>query len=179
MAPLLAALAASGLDLIGKAVLAKGKDVIEQKLGVDLDAAAQTPEGRLRLAELEQQHEAMLLKHVLDQREQDLRELQLQHANTADARGMNARIQEAPAASRLARDAAYVLDLLVVMGTVLLTYLLHFKDVPVANKELAYTAVGALLAHVGTILNFHRGTSSSSRSKDATIERLTDGARRA
>ena len=49
MAPLLSLLASQGLSLLTSAIQAKGKEVIESKLGVSLDTAVQTPEGILKL----------------------------------------------------------------------------------------------------------------------------------
>lgn len=58
---LLSSLAANGLNTIAAAVQAKGKEVIEEKLGVNLDEAMQTPEGLFKLKELEFKHEEFLI----------------------------------------------------------------------------------------------------------------------
>lgn len=72
LAPLLATLAQSGLSMIGDAVLAKGKDVIEQKLGVSLEASVKSEEGLVKLRQLAMEHEEFLLESVIKQREQEL-----------------------------------------------------------------------------------------------------------
>jgi len=61
MPALLAALFQSGLGLIGNAVLAKGKDVIEQKLGIDLSESVKTEAGLLELKRLEFSHQEFLI----------------------------------------------------------------------------------------------------------------------
>ena len=56
MAPIIATLMAQGLSLLGNAVLVKGQDVIEEKLGVKLNSASHT-----ELLKLQQEHEEFLL----------------------------------------------------------------------------------------------------------------------
>lgn len=57
LTPLLTSLFSQGLSVLGNAVLAKGQDVIEQKLGVSLD---KTPPAELRKLEIE--HEEFLIE---------------------------------------------------------------------------------------------------------------------
>jgi len=58
--PLLAqALLSKGLNLLGNAVLEKGKDYIEDKLGVTIEDP-QTTEDLYKLQELEQNHKEFL-----------------------------------------------------------------------------------------------------------------------
>ena len=103
----------------------------------------------------------------LEERKAELEKAYL--ADTADARGMNVHIQEAASASDLAKNAAYYLDFIVVGATVSLATLCYFKGVPTENKELVYMTLGALLAHCGTIIGFHRGTSSGSKKANDLI----------
>jgi maltodextrin utilization protein YvdJ len=73
MAPLVAALMGKGLTLLADAVLAKGKDVIEDKLGIKLDTASS-----LDLQKAQFQHEEFLLQIVKEGREQELKYQQTQ-----------------------------------------------------------------------------------------------------
>jgi hypothetical protein len=105
---------------------------------------------------------------------QKLAELELEYAkldmaNTADARNMNAKIQESANASWVAKNAAYVLDFAIVSATIIMTWIVFFKGVPVENKEIAYMAIGSLITMCGTVLNFHRGSSAGSKSKTEEI----------
>jgi hypothetical protein len=133
---------------------------IADKLGVPADEMSITeaikadPEAALKLREI------------------DVRELEAHNANTDSARKMNAAIQESSNASWLAKNVAYVLDSVIVGATLLLTYLLFFKGVPEANKELAYSAFGSLITLCGTVVNFHRGSSQGSKDKAAEIQAL-------
>jgi hypothetical protein len=99
-----------------------------------------------------------------------LQELELEYAkldmaNTADARDMNAKIQESANAAWIAKNAAYILDFAIVSATIIMTWIVFFKGVPVENKEIAYMAIGSLITMCGTVLNFHRGSSAGSKSK--------------
>lgn len=167
IAPIVAKLISSGFNVLAGAVAAKGQDVIEEKLGIDLSAALGTEEGRIKLRQMEIDHEEFLITSAMERDKMDFE-------NTANARDMNARIQEAIAASALAKNAAYYIDFLIVVGTLVLAYLIFFVGIPEANKELAYTAFGGLMAQVVTILNFHRGSSAGSKaSGDAVRDALS------
>lgn len=167
MAPILGALIASGLNLLAGAVKVKGKEFIEEKLGVNIEEALQSDEGKLKLATLEMQNHEMLLNYAKDI-------ITLEHANTDSARKMNMAVQSSPDASWNAKNAAYLIDYFIVGATLGLAYLIFFKSEIIPNNELAYTAFGSLLTLCGTILNFHRGSSARSQGKDTTIASLTE-----
>lgn len=171
LAPLVQSLMSNGLNLLGNAVLSKGQDVIEQKLGIKLKAEP-TPAELVMLRKVEVDHEEFLVNATLKQREQELEVTKVDNQNTADARAMNKSIQESAAASRLAKNAPYILDFIVVGATLVLAFLLFLVGVPATNRDLANMAFGALVGMCMTILNFHRGTSASSHRKDDTINNL-------
>jgi hypothetical protein len=103
--------------------------------------------------------------------EMELEYAKLDMANTADARDMNSKIQESANASWVAKNAAYVLDFAIVSATIIMTWIVFFKGVPVENKEIAYMAIGSLITMCGTVLNFHRGSSAGSKSKTEEMMR--------
>lgn len=80
MAPALAAILAplvkNGLTMIGNAVLAKGKDWVEEKTGVKL-LPNLTPEQVVALKQAEMEHEEELLRLQMEARKLDLSELEL------------------------------------------------------------------------------------------------------
>ena len=172
MPVLVAALLEKGLGLLGNAVLAKGKDVIEDKLGIDLEKATQTPEGLQKLKQLEIDHEEYLLAHAIKKAELELKDKALDIDNTKNARDANAAIQESANASSLAKNAPYIMDFFIVVGTMLLAYFIFFIGIPPQNKDIAFAAFGSLLTLCGTIVNFHRGSSSSSKDKDALLSAM-------
>lgn len=82
-------------------------------------------------------------------------------------------VQDSQNASFLAKNVAYWIDLFIVGATFGLAYLILFKSIPEANKELIYTMFGSLLTLCMTVVNFHRGSSMKSQSKDSTIAALS------
>ncbi len=80
MIPLLVqTLASQGLSLLANAVMAKGKEVIEEKLGVSLDT---TPPHILREKEIE--HEEFLLTAAIKQQELKIEEEKVAQGNVTD-----------------------------------------------------------------------------------------------
>lgn len=165
MIPLVTALLQGGLGLLGNAVLAKGKEVIEDKLGVDLATAMSTEQGRIQLKQLEAAHEEALNEFVLAQREQELKADQMAYADTNSARDMNTRVNESPNASWLTKNVAALLALVVVFGGG--TLLATTKDADVR------TAVVGLMT---LVLGFYFGSSVRSQGKDDTIAKLARSA---
>jgi len=102
---------------------------------------------------------------ALKLRELDLKELELNNANTDSARKMNAEVQNSVNASWLAKNIAYCIDVVIVLSTIGLTYMLMSQQVPADNKELALMAFGSLVTLCGTVVNFHRGSSQGSKDK--------------
>lgn len=72
---LLAPLLSQGLSLIGNAVLAKGKDWVEEKTGVKLDQPL-SAEDTLKLRQYEMEHEEELLRLRIEEKKLGLEELQ-------------------------------------------------------------------------------------------------------
>lgn len=159
--PLLTTLASSGLGLLGQAVLAKGKDVIEEKLGVKLDEAVATPEGLLKLKQLEVDNEQFLLTAAIENRKIDFSFYAEDAKDRASARDMNTRVNESVYASFLAKNITSFLALLVVIGG---GSLLAFNS----NSDVRTAAVSI----VTLVLGFYFGSSSASKSKDDTINKM-------
>ncbi len=174
LAPIVATLAQNGFNILANAITAKGKEFVEDKLGVKIEEP-QTPEQLMKLKQLEIEHEEFLLEMGIKQAELELKEKQIDNENTASARKMNETIQTSEQASDLAKNAAYYIDFFIIGATLILAWFTFFQPIPQVNKELVYMALGSLLTMCGTILNFHRGTSSRSEKKDATIAALSKG----
>lgn len=102
----------------------------------------------------------------------NLKEFELHNANTDSARKMNAEIQNSATASWLAKNIAYLIDCVIVVATLLLSWFAFIKGVPPENKELVYMALGSLLTMCGTVLNFHRGSSQGSKDKNDAMKGL-------
>jgi hypothetical protein len=72
---LLAPLLSQGLSLIGNAVMAKGKDWVEEKTGVKLDQPL-TADDTLKLRQYEMDHEEELLRLRIEEKKLGIDELQ-------------------------------------------------------------------------------------------------------
>ena len=74
MIPLLTALAAKGLGLLGDAIVAKGKAAIEAKLGVKIPSteAELTPEVTEKLLTAQNLHEQFLINAALEEKKLDI-----------------------------------------------------------------------------------------------------------
>lgn len=94
-------------------------------------------------------------------------------ADVDSARKHDAAVQDSEHASLLAKNVAYWIDLFIVTATFGMAYLILFREVPTANKEIFYTTFGSLITLCMTVVNFHRGSSSRSQAKDATIASLS------
>lgn len=175
MAPLLAMLAQAGLPLLVQAITNKGQEFVEEKLGVKIDLLAKSEEGLIRLKQLEMEHEQFLLGHVLETSRLDLERQALEDKDRASARDMNARIQESSNASAMAKDAAYYIDFAIVGGVLTLGLMLFFKAIPPENQDMAQIVFGSLLTLAITVVNFHRGSSRGSETKQSTIDFLAKG----
>lgn len=153
---LIAPLLAQGLNLLGNAVLAKGKDWVEEKTGVKIQPNM-SDEDMLKLRQYEMEHEEELLKLRIEDKRLDLADVQ-------GARDMNTRINESANATWLSKNIPAVLALIViVVGFILLG---TTKDADVR------TAVVGLMT---LVLGFYFGSTSSSKSKDDVIKALSGG----
>lgn len=153
---LIAPLLSQGLSLISNAVLAKGKEWVEEKTGVNLDQPL-SAEDTLKLRQYEMDHEEELLRLRVEDKRLDLADVQ-------SARDMNTRINESVNASWLSKNVPAILALVVIIvGFILLG---TTKDADVR------TAVVGLMT---LVLGFYFGSASSSRAKDDIIKSLSGG----
>jgi hypothetical protein len=156
---LLAPLLSQGLSLIGNAVMAKGKDWVEEKTGVKLDGTPLSEADTLKLKQYEMDYEEELMRLRIEDKRLDLADVQ-------GARDMNTRINESANAAWLSKNIPAILALIViVVGFILLG---SAKDADVR------TAVVGLMT---LVLGFYFGSTSSSKSKDEVIKVLSGGAK--
>jgi hypothetical protein len=158
IAGIISSLLANNLPKVAQAVVDKGVDYVEEKTGIKLEPDMSAEKIEALKVEI-QKHEEFIITE--------------DNKNTDSARDMNAKVQEAPAASTLAKNTAYILDFVIVAAAVIVSWLAFFKGVPPENKEIVYMALGSLWTLTGTIINFHRGSSRNSQIKDETIGKLT------
>ena len=72
----------------------------------------------------------------------------------------------------LARAAPYVLDFIIVVGTFVFGYLLFFVGIPIENKDIMNMMFGTLIGLSVTIVNYHRGSSEGSTSKQNLLDKM-------
>jgi hypothetical protein len=176
LAPIVSALFSQGLTILGNAVLAKGQDVIEEKLGVKLSEKDIT-DNALKYKQLEMEHEQFLVLAAQDKIKFELEADKLDVANTDGARVANTSIQQTENTTVFVKEAAYYIDFMLVGATILMAFALFVMRIPIENKEIAYMVFGSLVTMSGTILNFHRGSSARSATKDNTISALSKAAK--
>lgn len=158
IAGILATLAKNGLETVAEVVKQKGKDFVEEKLGVELKPEMSEEE----ISKIRQ--EAMKHEEFL---------IQQDNSNTASARDMNSRIQETDKASWLAKNTAFVLDFCIVLSAIILTFMAFFVGIPFENKEIIYTLIGSLWTYTGVVVNFHRGTTAGSARKTDILAKMS------
>ena len=172
MLPIVGALLAQGLNLLGNAALVKGKEWIQEKTGVDVGKANLSNEEFTKLRQFEMEHEEELLRFKL---EDDRLSAEIEKAYLADvdsARNMQvAALQNDDVFSK--RFIYYFAG-----GWSLVTavYLLMLTVVPIPDNNLRTvdTILGFLMGTVvSQILNFFFGSSRSSQKKDDVIKELT------
>lgn len=157
------------IDDYGEKLVVKG---IEKLTGVDLSKQELTNEDKQKI--MDSQIEIMKIdfeKFKEDNRAKEFVTIS-NNQNTANARDNNTKVQESQNATKLAKNTPFVIDFIIVISTVLLGFALFAFEIPIQNKELAYMMFGAMLAHCGTIINYHRGSSNGSASKSELINKL-------
>jgi hypothetical protein len=173
VATLLGTLAQNGLGLLSSAIQAKGKEVVENTLGVKIPDAP-TPEDVTKLRELQFAHEERLIELSIEKAKQELEEFKTEITDREGAR---------------TRDVAYVqaglrnirADLMFVLALVVICWLVYivWKDQSISEyvKGIFTLVLGRFLGYLDNIYNFEFGTTRGSRDKDATIKNMTESAK--
>ena len=150
LAPLLATLASNGLGMVADAVTKKGKEFVEEKLGIDLTQDP-TPETVANWKLAAQQHEKELI--------------QMAYGDTANARNMQV--------EALRQDDLFSKRFIYIFATFWSIFaasyigFITFGHIPEDNQRFADTILGFLLGTVvATILQFFFGSSMGSKEKD-------------
>lgn len=152
----IAPLLAQGLSLLSNAAMVKGKEWVEEKVGVTLDRPL-SAEDTLKLRQYEMDSQEELLKLRLEDKKLDLVDIQ-------SARDMNTRINESANAPWLSKNIAALLALSVVS--------IGFFLLGTTSEPDVRTAVVGLMT---LVLGFYFGSTAASRVKDETINQLTGG----
>lgn len=173
MIPIVTALLGKGLNLVANAVMAKGKDWVENKLGVELKPDM-TSEDYAKLKIAEMQHEEELLKLKLEDNKLDLQELDMRMKDTADARKRETEIATSEKAPLLNKIVTPVLALFVTALTFILFAVLMFDSSPVepSRKDILVYVLGALTAISTQVISYYFGSSIGSKEKSAQLDKV-------
>lgn len=173
MIPIVTALLGKGLNLVANAVMAKGKDWVEDKLGVELKPDM-TSEDYAKLQIAQMQHEEELLKLKIEDNKLDLQELDMRLKDTDSARKREAEIATSEKAPLLNKIVTPVLALGVVALTFILFGFLLFDDSPVepSRKDILVYVLGALTAISTQVISYYFGSSIGSKDKSAQLDKV-------
>ena len=173
MIPVVGALLGQGLNLVANAVMAKGKDWVENKLGVELKPDM-TGEDYAKLQIAQMQHEEELLKLKLEDNKLDLQELEMRLKDTDSARSREVEIATSEKAPLINKIVTPVLALGVTAITFVLFGFLMFDSSPVepSRKDVLVYVLGALTAISTQVISYYFGSSVGSKDKSAQLDKV-------
>lgn len=172
--PYLVELAKNGLGMIAGAIQAKGKEVIEEKLGVKIpeDPKAWPPELTAQLQVKQMEHEEFLVNAQLEEKRLELEEHKAELADRGNARGRDVEFLKAGKNNARGDNLAYL-----AVGALIADMLfLSFLEVPRGNRDLLLVILGALIAIVKDVYGFEFGSSKSNeRNSQELVKTLRNG----
>ena len=169
--PIIQPLLSNGLNLVANAVMAKGKKVVEEKLGVELKPDM-SPEDLAKIQIAQMEHEEELLKLRLEEDKLDLAELQARLKDTNDAREREVQIANSDKAPLINKIVTPVLALSILLLTFVLFGVVMFDDTPVeaSRKDILIYILGVLSAIASQIVSYYFGSSQSSKDKTDALK---------
>ena len=171
LAAILTPLLGNGLNLVANAVMAKGKDFVEKKLGVELKPDM-SPEDLAKIQIAQMEHEEELLKLRLQHDSLDLAELEMLLKSTNDARQREVQIANSDKAPLLNKIVTPVLALSILLLTFVLFGVVMFNDTPVeaSRKDILIYILGVLSAIASQIVSYYFGSSQGSKDKSDALK---------
>ncbi len=159
-------------DLISEVGMPLVKKGVKALTGIDLESTELTPEDKQKI--MDSQIEIMKIdfeKIKEDNRAKEFVTIQ-DNQNTANARENNTKVQESDKSSWLAKNTPFILDFLAVFSVFILGCGLLFIEIPVDNIQIVNIMFGTLLGIMGTVYNYHRGSSKGSNEKQELINQF-------
>ena len=168
---ILTPLLGNGLNLVANAVMAKGKDYVEKKLGVELKPDM-SPEDLAKIQIAQMEHEEELLKLRLEEDKLDLAELEMLLKSTNDARQREVQIANSDKAPLLNKIVTPVLALSILLLTFVLFGVVMFDNAPVeaSRKDILIYVLGVLSAIASQIVSYYFGSSAGSKEKTDALK---------
>ena len=168
---ILTPLLGNGLNLVANAVLAKGKKVVEEKLGVELKPDM-SPEDLARVQIAQMEHEEELLKLRLEEDKLGLAELEMRLKDTNDARVRETQIVTSDKAPLLNKLITPILALGLLGITFTLFGIVLFQASPIdpSRKDILIYILGVLSAVATQVVSYYFGSSQSSKDKTEALK---------
>jgi hypothetical protein len=168
---ILTPLLGNGLNLVANAVLAKGKKVVEEKLGVELKPDM-SPEDLAKIQIAQMEHEEELLKLRLEEDKLDLAELEMLLKDTNDARQREVQIVTSDKAPLLNKLITPILALGLLGITFTLFGIVLFQASPIdpSRKDILIYILGVLSAVATQVVSYYFGSSQSSKDKTEAMK---------
>jgi hypothetical protein len=168
---ILTPLLGNGLNLVANAVLAKGKKVVEEKLGVELKPDM-SPEDLAKIQIAQMEHEEELLKLRLEEDKLDLAELEMLLKDTNDARQREVQIVTSDKAPLLNKLITPILALGLLGITFTLFGIVLFQASPIdpSRKDILIYILGVLSAVATQVVSYYFGSSQSSKDKTDALK---------
>ena len=169
--PLIQTLLQNGLGLVANAVMAKGQQFVEDKLGVKL-AADMPPEQVAQIKIAEMQHEEELMRLRLEENKLDLEELGMRLKDTDSARGRETAIATSKDAPLLNKVITPILALGILLITLTLFSVVMFQEAPVdsSREDILIYILGVLSAISTQIVSYYFGSSQGSKDKSDQLK---------
>ena len=169
--PIVKPLLANGLGLVANAVLAKGKKVVEDKLGVELKPDM-SPEDMAKIQIAQMEHEEELLRLRLEENKLDLAELEMRLKDVDSARDRETAIATSKDAPFLNKIVTPVLALGLLTLTFILFGVVMFDNAPVesSRKDILIYVLGVLSAIATQIVSYYFGSSQGSKEKSDQLK---------
>ena len=171
VAGLLTTLAQNGLGLLSSAIQAKGKEVVENTLGVKIPDDP-SPEEIAKLRQAQFDHEERLIELGIEKAKQDLEAFKEEVKDRSNARDRDSWFIKMGKHNWRA-DIMVLIAALAVAGLVYLVW-----STPGINeyvKGIVTLVLGRFLGYLDNIYSFEFGTTRGSKDKDDTIKQLSGG----
>jgi hypothetical protein len=164
-------LLANGLGLVANAVLAKGKKVVEDKLGIELKPDM-SPEDVAKVQIAAMEHEEELMRLRIEEDKLDLAELELRLKDVDSARDRETAIATSKDAPLLNKIVTPILALGVITLTFILFGVVMFDETPVddSRKDILIYVLGVLSAIATQIVSYYFGSSQGSKEKSDQLK---------
>ena len=172
MMPIIQSLLSNGLGLVANAVMAKGQQFVENKLGVKL-APNMSPEQVAELKIKEMEHEEELMRLRLEEGKLGLEELGIRIKDVSSARDREVQIATNKDAPLLNKIVTPLLALSLLLITFVLFGVVMFQSDPVdsSRKDILIYILGVLSAISTQIVSYYFGSSQGSKDKSEALEK--------